>query len=299
MMAAQRLLRSVLFAPTDKWKTMEKAASMEVDAIVYDLEDSVAIEKKEVARTHLREFLQNAFYIGQNSNSMLRHPYVTVRVNCPLTTIHGWDDVAMINSLSNFHVVKAVVLPKVRDVASLTAVLSSLTRPLPIWAMIETAQGVVNVEPISLCGSVEAVVFGSNDFTKDIKAKCIEFGRLPLYYSMSKCVVAARAADKAVIDGVFMDLNDLEGFKRDCLLGKSFGFDGKSLIHPNQILLANSVFSPSLEEVNYARRVISAYAKAREDGKSLAVLDGKLIEYLHVQEATATIRSFDDIHRVA
>ena len=116
---------------------------------------------------------------------------------------------------------------------------------------------------------------------------------------MSKCVVAARAAGKAVIDGVFMDLNDPEGFKRDCLLGKSFGFDGKSLIHPNQILLANSVFSPSLEEVNYARRVISAYAKAREDGKSLAVLDGKLIEYLHVQEATATIRSFDDIHRVA
>ena len=110
---------------------------------------------------------------------MLRHPYVTVRVNCPLTTIHGWDDVAMINSLSNFHVVKAVVLPKVRDVASLTAVVYSLTRPLPIWAMIETAQGVVNVEPISLCGSVEAVVFGSNDFTKDIQESVLSLDGCP------------------------------------------------------------------------------------------------------------------------
>ena len=269
--------------------------SLDADAIVYDLEDAVAVEKKEEARANLSSFLQKLYDTRTTEQPI---PYITVRVNCPITTSYGRDDMVAINRLSNLEVIKAVVLPKVSSAVTLGEVITTFTKPLPIWAMIETSQGVINVEEISQCGSVDAVVLGINDLTKDIKARFTNQSRIPLYYSMSKCIVAARAASKAVIDGVYMNINDSEGFKADCILGKSFGFDGKSLIHPNQILLANSIFSPSLEEVEYARRVVAAYEKAREEGKSLAVLDNKLIEHLHVIEAIATIRSFNESHRV-
>jgi citrate lyase beta subunit len=147
--------------------------------------------------------------------------------------------------------------------------------------MIETAKGVINVESIANSDHVKALVFGMNDLTKDLGARFVP-NRTPLLYSMSKCIVAARAYDKMIIDGVFMDINDNKGLLEDCIRGRELGFDGKSLIHPDQIETSNSVFSPSIEEINDSKRIIESYNDAISQGKSLAVLDGKLIEYLHV-----------------
>jgi citrate lyase beta subunit len=160
----------------------------------------------------------------------------------------------------------------------------------PIWAMIESCKGVINCETIATSEHIEAIVLGGNDLTKDMKAKFSQ-DRKHLRYSMSKCVTAARSAGKYVIDAVYMDIKNFEGLKVDCELGRDYGFDGKSLIHPDQIDICNNIFSPSQEELHYANKVIVAWNKAMEEGKSVAVLDGKLIEYLHVHEANAIIKT--------
>lgn len=159
---------------------------------------------------------------------------------------------------------------------------------------LETAQGIQNVDDISSSPEVAAIVFGSNDLMKDLQARSTA-SRLPLLYSMSKCIVAARSSKKIVLDGVYMDINDEGGLKEDCLRGKDLGFDGKTLIHPNQIKIANEIFSPSPDDIKLAKRIISTYNEAIKAGKSLGVLDGKLIEALHVDQARKTIEKHESI----
>lgn len=155
---------------------------------------------------------------------------------------------------------------------------------IPIWAMIETTQGVINVEAIASSLSVTALVFGANDLTKDLKAKHTP-SREPLLYAMSKTINAGRAYNKYVIDGVHLDIQDNDGLRMSCIQGRNLGFDGKSLIHPNQIEITNECYSPSESEVLLAEKIVSAYTEAMSKGKGVCTVDGKMVEYLHVCNA--------------
>jgi len=154
----------------------------------------------------------------------------------------------------------------------------------PLWAMIETAQGVINAEAIASSTSVTALVFGSNDLTKELKAKHTP-SREPLLYAMSKTINAARAYNKYVIDGVHLDIQDDDGLIASCIQGRNLGFDGKSLIHPNQVEITNNYFSPSESEILLAERIVAAYTEAISQGKGVCTVDGKMVEYLHVCNA--------------
>lgn len=202
------------------------------------------------SRLNIIQFFDTLHIHNKVSSNKL--PYCAIRINCPHSSIYGKDDIDMIKNLKGLDV---LVLPKVDDYESLNETVSLIAKPISLWAMIETSLGVINVEKIAAHKSVGAIVFGCNDLTKDIKAK-FNSNRNHLHYSMSKCIIAARAAKKLVFDGVYMDITDKDGLISDCITGKSFGFDGKSLIHPNQIDITNEYFSPSMEDVEYARRGI-------------------------------------------
>ena len=295
----QRLMRSVLFVPCDRIKMMEKALKLPTDVVIFDLEDSVAPDKKVNALNDLTSFIvQHNLAAKQNYRNTKAQ--VAVRINCPHSSKWGKDDAHKIAQLG----VDIIVLPKVADIAALDATTTMIEDSLnfeklksggiDLWVMIESAKGVANAVNIAAQSSVKGLILGCNDLTKDLKAKTTR-DRKPLQYSMSQCVIAARSYDKLVIDGVYMDIADKEGLEADAKLGREFGFDGKSLIHPDQVVIVNSVFSPSQEELIYAKRVVAAWAEAAANGQSVAVLDGKLIEYLHVHEASALIRMHNQI----
>jgi citrate lyase beta subunit len=284
MLPRSRLLRSALFCPADKLKVLQKTASLKADVFIYDLEDAVHSSSKITARDTLVTYLND-----RNAEATLVNQYkplLVARVNCPITTPWGRDDLLRVSQLNN---IDAILLPKVESINTINTcddiIQNHIDNPkkIPIWAMIETAKGVLKSEFIAEHESIQCLVFGSNDLTKDIKAKNVN--SYPLLFSMSKCVLAARAAKKFVIDGVYMNIKNSNGLKESCVHGKNLGFDGKSIIHPDQIGTTNEIFSPSDDEINYATSVISAWNQARADGKSLTVLDGKLIEELHVEEA--------------
>lgn len=278
------MLRSALFCPANNRKILNKTASLRPDAFIYDLEDAVTASAKITARDTLIEFL---------SSNPLPQPEasratVAVRVNCPLTTDWGEDDIA---KFSGQAIVNTLVLPKVETTKSINtaiAIINENRNPeysaINIWAMIETARGVLNAEIICDHTLVEAIVFGSNDLTKDLKAVHMA-DRSPLLFSMSKCVLAARASGKHVIDGVFNDFKDEVSFRESCIMGRNMGFDGRSLIHPSQINPANMAYSPSKRDIEEAKETVSAWAAALSEGKSLAVVRGKLVEELHFLEA--------------
>lgn len=217
------LLRSVLFCPTDKVSMIEKAlglnpvsGKMIADAVVLDLEDSVSPMMKSLARENVSSVLSN---ICATTRKL---PIIAIRINCIETTTWGTDDLKLL-SMRKFD---AVVIPKVNSIQSLKHTISRIeSRNIPIWAMIETAKGVLNAPSIAESNEVQSLIFGSNDLTKDLKAFYTR-DRQPLLYSMSQCILAARAARKKVIDGVFMDISDEIRFREECLAGKNLGFDG-------------------------------------------------------------------------
>ena len=241
---------------------------------------------------------------------------LVIRINCPATTTWGIEDLKMVHALSTMPT--AVLLPKVNHLQHIDSVLqliptntkvsnnnnnnnngtTSNTQSssgqqshslkdasfIPIWAMIETTQGVINAEAIASSTSVTALVFGSNDLTKELKAKHTP-SREPLLYAMSKTINAARSYNKYVIDGVHLDIQDADGLRTSCIQGRNLGFDGKSLIHPNQVEITNECFSPSESEISLAERIVTAYTEAMSQGKGVCTVDGKMVEYLHVCNA--------------
>jgi citrate lyase beta subunit len=278
-MTRAKLLRSVLFCPADREKILAKSLTVRPDAFVFDLEDAVSAVSKAKARDILANFLTKDF----NSAATC-----TVRVNCPMQTQWGKDDIRTIASIPQ---VQAIVLPKVDNVAvieqSLQSIRSARNDNIAIWAMIETPRGVLNSASIAGHSSVECLVFGSNDLTKELRAMHTP-AREPLLFSMSKCILAARSELKRVVDGVYMDINDLDGLAKVSKQGRDLGFDGKSIIHPSHIDTVNAAFSPSSDDVAWAKKVLTAWEK-KGDGVSLAVVDGKLVEELHVREAEQII----------
>ena len=286
MPPAARPRRSVLYMPGSNPRALGKGRELPADALILDLEDAVAPDAKVAGRDAIRDALAAKASYG--------HRELAVRVN-GLDTHWGHGDLAVMATSG----ADAILLPKVesadmvrRAVAVLDA--AGAAAELDIWCMMETPRGVLHAEAIADHPRVACLVMGTSDLAKDLTASHTAM-RLPMLPSLGICLLAARAAGIAIIDGVHLDLDDPEGFAASCAQGRELGFDGKTLIHPKQIQAANDAFGPSETAVAHARRQIEAYAAALKEGKGVAVLDGKLVENLHVAEAKRLMALAEDI----
>jgi citrate lyase subunit beta/citryl-CoA lyase len=281
--------RSVLFMPASNARAMDKARSLPADVVIFDLEDAVAPDAKAAARAQVLAALREGGY-GRRE--------VIVRVNA-LATAWGRDDLAAVATSG----ADGVLLPKVESPDSVVEVLGVLDRHgapagLPVWCMLETPRGVLGAAAIAGAPSVAALVMGTSDLTKDLHTRHTR-DRLPLLTSLGLCVLAARAAGVAALDGVHLDLDDDAGFAAACRQAADLGFDGKTLIHPKAIATANEVFAPAAADVEWARRVIAAHADAVAQGRGVVLLDGRLVENLHVDDARRVVALAEAIEALA
>ncbi len=264
-----RPYRSALYIPASNARAMEKAQTLAADAIIFDLEDAVAPEAKSVARQTLLSAL-DADYGGRAR---------IVRVN-GADTEWGRDDVA---AFGDHPKVDALLLPKVNAPQDLDI---SATRPL--WAMMETALGMLNAPAIAAHPALQGMVMGTNDLAREINSR-FRPDRLALQTGLGLCVLAARAHGRVILDGVYNAFKDDDGLRAECEQGRDLGFDGKTLIHPAQLPIANRAFAPSDGEITIARRQIDAFDAAASAGQGVAVLDGKIVENLHILTAKALL----------
>ncbi len=265
-----RPYRSALYIPGSKERALDKARGLPVDVILFDLEDAVAPDAKVVARSTLAAALGAGGY----------GPRLTVvRMNA-LDTVWGADDAAAIAQMD----CDAVLLPKVNGPADLDA-LAALIPDKPIWAMIETPMGVLNAAAIAAHPRMAGFVMGTNDLAKDLNSR----SRAALMTALQMSVLAAKAAGIVVLDGVYNAFKDDDGLAAECAEGRDMGFDGKTLIHPAQIAICNTAFGPTDTEIELANRQIAAFDAAEADGQGVAVVDGKIVENLHIVTAKATL----------
>lgn len=283
MTTADRPVRSVLYIPGSRPRALEKARGLPVDAIIFDLEDAVSPDEKINARNTLAEALQAGGY-----GARLR----IVRVN-GADTEWGADDLAALAALAP----DAVLLPKVNSPDDVAAAAKHLEGETQIWAMMETPEGVLNAAAIARAPRMGGFVMGTNDLAKELNCRDRP-DRLPLMTALGTCLMAARAAGIPCIDGVFNAYLDEDGLRTECEQGRDLGMDGKTLIHPAQVAIANEVFAPSAEEVDLARRRIAAFDEAVAAGQGVAVLDGRIVENLHVDTARRTLARLDAIERL-
>lgn len=265
-----RPYRSALYIPGSKGRALDKARGLPVDAILFDLEDAVAPDAKTDARATLATELGKGGY-----GARLR----VVRMN-GLDTPWGADDAAAIAKMD----CDAVLLPKVGSRADVDA-LAALIPDLPIWAMIETPTGVLNAAAIAAHPRMQGFVLGTNDLAKDLNSRT----RAALTASQQMTVLAARSAGIVVLDGVYNAFKDEDGLRVECTEGRDMGFDGKTLIHPAQVAICNDAFGPTEDEIDLARRQIEAFDTAEAEGQGVAVVDGKIVESLHIVTARATL----------
>lgn len=268
-------LRSVLYIPASKTRALEKAKSLAADAIIFDLEDAVAADVKAEARGLLSEALMAGGY---------GHRMRIVRIN-GLDTPWGAEDSEMLCALcaDQLHC-DAVLLPKVNCPEDVDAFADCLPKGVALWAMMETPRGVLGAAQIAAHTRVEGFVAGTNDLAKELGVDA-QSSRQPLMMALQTIVLAGKAHGVAIIDGVYNAFRDEAGLMAELKEGRSFGFEGKSLIHPAQIAPTNAAFAPSAEEVDLARRQINAYDSAIAQGEAVAVVDGKIVENLHVATA--------------
>lgn len=264
-----RPYRSVLYIPGSKQRALEKARALPVDAIIFDLEDAVAADEKENARVTLAAMLEEGGY-GPRMK--------IVRIN-GLDTPWGRDDAEAVTQMG----ADVVLLPKVSGAADVDA-LAAITGDLPIWAMMETPRGMLNAAEIAAHPVLTGMVMGTNDLAKDLQSR-YRPDRLPLMTGLGLCLLAAKAEGVVIVDGVYNAYRDGEGLAAECEQGRDMGFDGKTLIHPAQIEVANRVFAPTPEEIELARRQIEAFEQAQAQGQGVAVVDGRIVENLHVEAA--------------
>jgi (3S)-malyl-CoA thioesterase len=275
-----RPYRSVLYIPASNARAMDKAKVLPVDALILDLEDAVAPAEKDEARDALARVLRTEDF---------GHRARLVRVNGLGTS---WAD-ADIAAFANHSGVDGLLLPKVQTVADLD-LLAGRVAKTPLWAMMETPLAMLNAAAIAGHPRLAGMVMGTNDLAKDIGAR-FRPDRLPLTTGLGLCLLAARAHGRVIVDGVYNALRDEDGFVTECAQGRDMGFDGKSLIHPAQIAAANAAFSPSDDEVAMARRQIEAHETALRAGQGVAVLDGLIVENLHVATARAMLARAETI----
>ncbi|MCW2236012.1 HpcH/HpaI aldolase/citrate lyase family protein [Azospirillum canadense] len=280
MAATARPRRSVLYMPGSNARALEKGRTLPADGLILDLEDAVAPDAKATARATIKEAIAAGGYGGRE---------LVVRTN-GLNTPWGYDDLVMAASSG----ADAVLLPKVESadmVRQAEAVLRANGSPdgQTIWCMMETPLGMLNAKEIAGASpKLGGLVMGTSDLAKDLHAAHTR-DRLPMITSLGLCLLAARAYGLAILDGVHLDLNDDEGFAASCRQGRELGFDGKTLIHPKTIAACNEAFAPDPDEIAFAHRIIDAHAAASAEGKGVALVDGKLVENLHVENAKRVV----------
>jgi (3S)-malyl-CoA thioesterase len=273
MNAVVRPLRSVLYIPGSKERALEKARTLPADAIIFDLEDAVAPDEKAHARSVLIAMLAEGGY-GRRMR--------IVRINA-LGTDWGRADAEAAARME----CDAVLVPKVEgpgDVAAVRAIVGDR----PVWAMMETPRGCLNALAIADAPGLAGFVMGTNDLMKDLGARG-RADRMPVMTALGSCLMAAKAAGIPCIDGVYNAFRDEAGLRAECVQGRDMGMDGKTLVHPAQIAVANEVFAPSVEELALAERQIAAFDEAVAAGQGVAVVDGRIVENLHVASARALL----------
>ncbi|MEI4472482.1 HpcH/HpaI aldolase/citrate lyase family protein [Frigidibacter sp. MR17.24] len=284
MVQATRPYRSVLYIPGSKERALEKARHLPVDAIIFDLEDAVAIEEKSNARSLLARVL-GEWDFGARAR--------IVRVN-GLETDWGRADLATFaTAISAGATVDAILVPKVNGPADLDAV-AALVPGVPLWAMMETAAGMLNAAAIAAHPRLAGMVMGTNDLAKELGSR-FRPDRLAMQAGLGLCLLAAKAHGRVIVDGVFNAFKDDEGLAVECEQGRDMGFDGKTLIHPAQLEIANRAFAPSEAEIDLAQRQIAAFDAAEKAGQGVAVVDGKIVENLHIVTARATLAKAEAI----
>jgi citrate lyase subunit beta/citryl-CoA lyase len=276
MAATVRPRRSVLYMPGSNPRALAKASTLPADGLILDLEDAVAPDAKEAAREQVRAALQAGGYGPRET---------VLRVN-GLATPWGHADLVAAASAG----ADAVLIPKVEGAEIVRQALTVLDQAgappdLALWCMMETPRAMLHAAEIAAASPrVAALVMGTSDLANELHAAHTPL-RLPLLTALGLCLLAARACDLAILDGVFLDLDDEAGFEAACRQGRELGFDGKTLIHPRQIEPANRVFAPSVDEIARAQRIIAAHDEALRQGKGVVVVDGRRVESLHVAEA--------------
>jgi citrate lyase subunit beta/citryl-CoA lyase len=275
--------------PGSNPRALEKARSLPADGLIIDLEDAVAPDAKDSARAIVAAALAEGGYGGRE---------IVLRGNA-IDTPWGHADFAAAATMP----IDAVLLPKVESaerVRLTVPLLDALGAPetLRIWCMVETPLGVLNAREIAAASPrLATLVLGTSDLANDLHVLTTR-DRLPLLTSLSFAVLAARACGLAILDGVYLDVSDEAGFAATCRQGRELGFDGKTLIHPKQIGAANAAFAPTPQEIEWSRRVIAAHREASAAGKGVVLLDGRLIENLHVQNARRLVALADAIDRL-
>ncbi len=265
----QRPFRSVLYIPASKPRALDKARNLLVDAIIFDLEDAVAVDEKISARATLKEALDKGGYGAR---------FKIVRIN-GFDSAWGLEDAKAVTQMK----ADAILLPKVASPADLDA-LAEITGDLPIWAMMETPRGMLNAAAIAAHPKLDGMVMGTNDLAKELQCR-FRPDRLPMLTSLQLCLLAAKAEGLVIIDGVYNAFKDDEGLAIECEQGRDMGFDGKTLIHPAQVEVTNTAFAPSAAEVDLATRQIAAFEAAEAERQGVAVVDGRIVENLHVATA--------------
>ncbi len=272
--------------PGSNARALEKGRSLPADGLILDLEDAVAPDAKELARARVCEAVAAGGY-GRRE--------LVIRTN-GLDSPWGPDDLAAAATSG----ADAVLLPKVesaRMVADAIAALSAAGAPdtLDIWCMMETPKGMLRADEVAGADArVACLVMGTSDLAKDLHAAHTR-ERLPMLTSLELCLLAARAHGVAILDGVHLDLADDEGFVYSCRQGVELGFDGKTLIHPKTIAAANQAFAPSDDEIAWSRKIIGAHAEAEAEGRGIVLVDGRLIENLHVEAARRQVAQAEAI----
>ena len=279
MSATTRPRRSALYVPGANARALDKARGLEADVLLIDLGDSVAPDAKQAARQQVIQSLGEGGYGGRE---------LIVRVN-GLETEWGEGDLAGL-AQAGADGADGILLPKVENAEMVLAALARLDaagapETLAIWCMMETPGAMLRADEIAAATPrLAALVMGTTDLTKDLRARATP-DRLAMLPSLGLCLLAARAHGLAALDGVHMDLSDDAGFRAACKQGRDLGFDGKTLIHPKTLAGANEIFAPQPQELDFARRIIQAHGAAEAEGLGVVLLDGKLIEALHVVEA--------------
>ena len=272
-------LRSVLYIPASKPRALDKARGLPVDAIIFDLEDAVSVDEKVASRAILAEALATGGY-----GTRLK----IVRINA-FDTEWGRADAKAAAEMG----ADAILLPKVSTPADLDA-LAEITGNIPLWGMMETPLGMLNAAAIAGHPKLQGMVMGTNDLAKELQTRH-RADRLPLQAGLGLCLLAAKANGLVIVDGVYNAFKDDEGLKVECDQGRDMGFDGKTLIHPAQVDVTNTAFSPSEAEVELARRQIEAFNEVEASGQGVAVVDGKIVENLHVATARDTLAKVEAI----
>lgn len=288
-------LRTILYMPSSKTKVLNKSLSSSLnncDGFIYDLEDAVHINDKELARNNIKEFLINKFINNDNIDNINRvlKQQTIVRIN-GIETEWFQNDINEIKLIFNEITKKyendkkillpSLLIPKIQSDNEINDIKKQLNNDkISISAMIETPLGILN--SFKIASVADCLVIGTVDLCNELNCRPDSKDRWTIMNSLQQIVLSAKSYNKPVLDGVYINLDDDDGFKSQCLQGKDLGFDGKTLIHPKQVDICNNIFSPSKDEIEYSNKIIDAYEKG--DGGAILV-DGKLVELLHIRNA--------------